>query len=240
MERVVWLHDMRNMTESLYDHFAPLYWMKYGKTISESHARFLLKFLGQVVSGSHLLSAGCGAGLYDGLLLEAGHNVVGIDLSDGMLARAQVRFPEIRYKKMGMQEMDFQDEFDGVICIDALEHVFPEDWPLIVHGFQAALKPGGMLYFTLDVRETDELEAAYQLAKSQGLPVVFGEVADEVEIIYAKVMRNEDIPDELLDKAVYHYCPAVEQVREWLAGEGFVIEVEEMGEWYRHILARKA
>ena len=185
------------------------------------------------------ISAGCGAGKYDGMLLEAGHSVVGIDLSEGMLRRARARFPQVRYLKMGMQEIDFQNEFDGVICIDALEHVFPEDWPVIVHGFREALKTGGMLYFTLDVRERNELQAAYQAARSQGLPVVFGEVADEVETIYAKVMKDEDVPDALLDKVVYHYCPAVEQVREWLQGAGFAIEAEEMGEWYRHILARK-
>jgi hypothetical protein len=45
---------------------------------------------------------------YDGILLEAGHSVVGIDQSAGMLARARERFPAARYEKMGLQEMDFR------------------------------------------------------------------------------------------------------------------------------------
>jgi 2-polyprenyl-3-methyl-5-hydroxy-6-metoxy-1,4-benzoquinol methylase len=164
MEREEWLNQMRDKTEALYDHFSPLYWVKYGMRASETHMRYLLKFLNRMPPGSALLSAGCGAGLYDGILLEAGHSVVGIDLSAGMLARARERFPKARYEKISLQEMDFQHEFDGVICIDALEHVFPEEWPVIVRGFWQALKPGGMLYFTLDVSAENWLEEAYDQA----------------------------------------------------------------------------
>jgi cyclopropane fatty-acyl-phospholipid synthase-like methyltransferase len=177
------------------------------------------------------------------MLLEAGHSVVGIDLSAEMLARARERFPSIQYERKGLQEMDFQNEFDGVICIDALEHVFPEDWPVIVRGFREALKPGGVLYFTLEVSATDSLlEEVYEQAKSQGLPIVFGEVAAEVDEAFDKVMTMGygDVPSELDDKAVYHYYPSVEQVRKWLDQEKFVIEAEDMGIiWYRHFLVRK-
>jgi 2-polyprenyl-3-methyl-5-hydroxy-6-metoxy-1,4-benzoquinol methylase len=243
MERDEWLKQMREKTEALYNHISPLYWEKHGVWVSETHVRYLLKFLGRLAPPSRLLSAGCGAGLYDGMLLEAGHSVVGIDLSAEMLARARERFPSIQYERKGLQEMDFQNEFDGVICIDALEHVFPEDWPVIVRGFREALKPGGVLYFTLEVSATDSLlEEVYEQAKSQGLPVVFGEVAAEVDEAFDKVMTMGygDIPSELDDKAVYHYYPSVEQVRKWLDQEKFVIEAEDMGIiWYRHFLVRK-
>jgi 2-polyprenyl-3-methyl-5-hydroxy-6-metoxy-1,4-benzoquinol methylase len=243
MERDEWLKQMREKTEALYNHISPLYWEKYGIWVSETHVRYLLKFLGRLAPPSRLLSAGCGAGLYDGMLLEAGHSVVGIDLSAEMLARARERFPSIQYERKGLQEMDFQNEFDGVICIDALEHVFPEDWPVIVRGFREALKPGGVLYFTLEVSATDSLlEEVYEQAKSQGLPIVFGEVAAEVDEAFDKVMTMGygDVPSELDDKAVYHYYPSVEQVRKWLDQEKFVIEAEDMGIiWYRHFLVRK-
>jgi hypothetical protein len=45
------------------------------------------------------------------------------------------------------------------------------------------LKPGGVLYFTLDLGG-DYVEEAYERAKALGLPVVFGEVADKVEEAY--------------------------------------------------------
>ena len=242
MERAKWLELMREKTEVLYDHFAPLYWDRYGFSMSETHARYILKFLGQLPARSRLLSAGCGAGKYDGLLIEAGHTVLGIDLSEGMLRRARERYPGIRYEKKSLQEMDYQGEFDGVICVDALEHVFPEDWPVIMRGFREALKPGGVLYFTLDVSATDDLEEAYEKGRSQGLAVVFGELAADVDEAYEIVMamENMDIPGELADKAVYHYYPSVDQVHQWLDQEKFSIEAEEMGiKWYRHFLVRK-
>ena len=41
--------------------------------------------------GSLVLDAGCGPGLVSGALLDAGHRVVGVDLSDEMIARARSR-----------------------------------------------------------------------------------------------------------------------------------------------------
>ena len=241
MDRKDWLKQMRKKTEALYDRFSALYWVKYGTQVDVTHQKFFNQFLKQVPPNSSLLSAGCGAGKYDGMLLEAGHTVLGFDLSEGMLARAREKFPEVQYKKMGLQEMNFRSEFDGAICIDALEHVFPEDWPVIVRGFQEALKPGGFLYFTVDVSATDLLEEAYVQAKSRGLPAVYGEVAAEVEETFVKVMSMEieDVPGELSDKAVYHFYPPLEQVRELLAQEDFYIEVEGTGKWYRHFLVKK-
>jgi cyclopropane fatty-acyl-phospholipid synthase-like methyltransferase len=242
MERADWLMHMRDKTEMLYDHFSSLYWVEFGLYANETHRKYLQKFLELLASHSTLLSAGCGAGRYDGILLDAGHSVVGIDLSEGMLMRAREQFPDIRYEKKGLQEMDYHNEFDGVICIDALEHVFPEDWPVIVGGFGEALKSSGMLYFTFDVSATNSLEEAYEKAKSKGLPVVYGEIAAEVDEAFEKVMamaKGEAPDDDLADKAMYHYYPSVEQVRKWLDQEKFTIEAEGMGKWYRHFLVRK-
>jgi len=75
----------------LYDRFSPLYWVTWGLTEDDTHQKYLQKFLERVEPGV-ILSAGCGAGRYDGILLEAGHSVVGIDQSTGMLARAREHF----------------------------------------------------------------------------------------------------------------------------------------------------
>lgn len=75
-------------------------------------------------------------------------------------------------------EVSYQEEFDGVVCIDALEHVSPEDYPLLLKGFSRALQAGGWLYFTVDNDPSSDLGAAYQRAKAPGLPVVRGELVD--------------------------------------------------------------
>jgi len=235
MERVEWLTQMRDKAEALYDHFSSRYWVELGLYANETHLEHLQRFLGRIPPRSTLLSAACGAGRYDGMLLEAGHSVVGIDQSAGMLARAREHFPEARYEKIGLQEMGFREAFDGAICIDAMEHVCPEDWPGILQGFQEALKPGGVLYFTLDMREAGELEEAYQQAKRQGLPVVFGEVADQVEEAYERAI----VSGKVADVAVYHFCPSLEQVREWIGQAELAIEEKGTGNLYEHFVVRR-
>ena len=245
MERAEWLKQRRDRAEALYDYFAPFYWVKFGLNANETHREYLQKFLGQVAPGSILLSAACGAGRYDGMLLEAGHSVVGIDQSAAMLTRAREHFPEARYEKIGLQEIDFWEVFGGVICMDAMEHVCPEDWSGILRGFREALKPGGVLYFTLDLGG-DYVEGAYERAKGRGLPVVFGEVVDKVEDAFRFFLSYEDVFDipekalgERADSAVYHYHPSLEQVRSWVSQAELEIEEEGTGDGYEHFLARK-
>jgi cyclopropane fatty-acyl-phospholipid synthase-like methyltransferase len=135
-----------------------------------------------------------------------------------------------------LQEMDFEAEFDGATCIDALEHVCPEDWQEILARFQKALKPGGVLYVTVEVPEGDEVQEAYDRARASGLPVVYGEVVnkmDEAELKEAGLGWQVDL-------TLYHFYPALEQVRSWFDQAGLIIEEEGSGTWYAHFLLRKA
>jgi ubiquinone/menaquinone biosynthesis C-methylase UbiE len=109
MERAAWLVQIQEKLEVLYDHLAPGYWVKFGLYENQTHRAFLKKFLMRLKPNSTLLSAACGAGRYDSSLLEAGHTVLGIDQSEGMLARARERVPGVRYDKLALQEMNFQE-----------------------------------------------------------------------------------------------------------------------------------
>ena len=66
MERVEWLKQMRSMAEALYDRISPQYWVTFGLHKNEAHQQYLQEFLERVVPGGAVLSAGCGAGRYDG------------------------------------------------------------------------------------------------------------------------------------------------------------------------------
>ena len=205
MERAEWLKHMRSNAEALYDRFSTRYWVTWGLVVEETHRAYLQKFLERVSPGGMILSAACGAGRFDGMLLEAGHSVVG----------------------------------DGVICMDAMEHICPEDYPGILRGFQEALKPGGVLYFTADREEEPDfdLEMYFERGKASGLPVVFGEVADEAA--FEQAMEQTEVSDELTDRAVYHYYPPLEKVREWIDQAGLTIEEEGAGSGFHHFLVRK-
>lgn len=187
-----------------------------------THQQFIQEFLSHLPPHSTILDAAWGAGRYEPFLLGKGHSVIGVDQSQGMLARAKAKFPGIQYEKIGLQEIGYQEFFDGIICLDALENVCPEDWPLVLSNFHRALKPQGCLYFTAEtIENTDEnaIKQAYVTAKQAGLPVVYGEWPDE---------------------EVYHYHPTNQQVCEWVQRAGFEILNTANGEiWYYHILVRK-
>ncbi len=246
MDRAEWLKKLRQQAEVLYDHLAPIYWVKFGLSPDPVHTRFIKKLLNRMSGKGTILDAGCGAGRFDGMLAAAGHTVLGIDQSAKILARAREHYPleshpGLNYRKMGLQEMDFHEEFDVLVCIDALEHVCPEDRPGIMKNFSAALKPGGLLYMTIDTIDKEEIQQAYERAKAQGLPVVYGEVVDRVEGNLSQVLGLDPhvLPAGLADPAVYHYYPSRQQTRAWLDHEGFIIEESGRGDGYAHFLCRK-
>jgi SAM-dependent methyltransferase len=121
------------------------------------------------------LDAACGIGKYWPILLASGRAFCGIDQSQGMLDRGHAKFPQVRMLKLGLQEMQYRDAFDAVICMDAMEMVFPEDWPLELSNFHRALKQEGQLYFTVEVEEGNVIERDFQAGIDLGLPVVYGE-----------------------------------------------------------------
>ena len=222
MDRITWLTEMRRDCEAKYDGVAPLYWDKYGLYSNMTHQQFIQEFLSLLPQDSTILDAACGAGRYEPFLLEKGHSIIGIDQSEGMLKRAKEKFPVVHFEKTGLQEIAYRQVFDGAICMDAMENVPPEDWPLVLGNFHRALKSQGYLYFTAETIENageNEIRQAYEKGRQAGLPIVYGENPDE---------------------EVYHYHPTNQQVKEWVQQAGFEILREENGEiWYYHILVRK-
>ena len=88
-----------------------------------------------------ILDAACGTGKYWPSILQTGRSVRAVDQSAGMLAQASAKYPDVPTRKLGLQELDYEQAFDGIICMDAMENVFPEDWPLVMANFHRALKP---------------------------------------------------------------------------------------------------
>lgn len=218
MDRVAWIRERRRINEERMDRlFAPIYDEDWGGYINPTHQRMVESFLALLPAGAHLLDAACGTGKYWPLLLRNGRTLLGIDQSAGMLRRAQAKFPDVPVEKLGLQELAIENRFDGITCVDAMENVFPEDWPRVLQNFCWALKPEGLLYLTVEIPE-DELPAVNRAGREAGLPLVEGEWVHE---------------------GTYHYYPTMDQVRAWVDGAEFDILDEAEGDGYYHLLARK-
>lgn len=218
MKRAKFIQEKRRLNEERYDtEFSLDYDVKYGQ-ISKTHHQNLMYFLSQLPKKSVVLDAACGTGKYWDLVIKDEHHVIGLDQSTGMLKAANAKHPSVFTIKMGLQEMDYTHEFWGIMCIDALENVAPEDWEIIIKNFNKALIQGGYLYLTIELTNAIDLDEAYQSGVDAGLPLVKGEVA-----------QGDG----------YHYYPSIDQVRQILSQEHFFTVKEEEGDDYYHIICKK-
>ena len=109
------------------------------------------------------------------------------------------------------------------MTVDAMENVFPEDWPGVLANLRRALRPGGHLYLTVEEIDEAEIDAAFADLTPAGLPAVRGEVIEG-------------------DVAGYHFYPGRDRVARWLADEGLEVveqDTEPQDGWaYWHLLLR--
>jgi SAM-dependent methyltransferase len=208
------------------DELSPVFDARWGE-IEDPHRSFVERFLARLPSGARVLDAGCGTGKYFGMVLDTGRAIVGVDHSAGHLAVAARKFPGVPTEQHDLQELPYRDEFDGVMCVDAMEFVPPEEWPVVVGRFLEALRPGGWLYLTVELMPEERVRELTEQGRGAGHPLVDGEVM-------------VDEPD-----GYYHHYPGMDRVRAWLGGAGFTIEDELEGPWdadedfaYHHVLAR--
>ncbi len=222
MDRQAWLEKRRALAEEQFD---ALYSPTYDQDdipITDTHREFITRVIDSCPVDGTILDAPCGTGRYFGMILAAGRKVVGIDQSAGMLAQARAKHPDVALQKIGLQELAFDAEFDAAICVDSMENVFPEDWPMVLGNLRRAVRPGGLVYLTVEQIDAAEIARVFDEATADGLPVVRGE----------HTRRGGG----------YHFYPTEDQVAGWLAAEGLdvVAEGRSSGDsyGYHHLLVR--
>ncbi|NDL55870.1 class I SAM-dependent methyltransferase [Phytoactinopolyspora mesophila] len=90
------------------------------------------------------LDAACGTGRYAEYLVKGGHQVIGVDSSPDMLAKARERVPGARFQLGDLGMLPLADNtVDVVVCALALTHV--ADLGPAMAEFARVLRPGGHL-----------------------------------------------------------------------------------------------
>jgi ubiquinone/menaquinone biosynthesis C-methylase UbiE len=222
LDRATWLREQRLKAEADYDtRYSPTYDAD-AEPMTSVHRRFVRRVVRASPVGGTVLDAACGTGKYFGIVLGAGRKVVGVDQSTGMLDQAQAKFPAAELIRSSLQELDLEPDFDGVMCVDAMENVPPEEWPAVLANLHRMLKPDGLLYLTVEEHDQSDVDRAYADATARDLPVVPGEI--------------------LFHGTDYHFVPTREHVAGWISGEGLSVidEADSPGEGYSywHLLMR--
>ena len=104
-----------------------------------------------------------------------------------------------------------------------MQHIPPEDWPGVLANLHRAVRPGGLVYLTVQELEQCYIERAFASLCACGLPAVRGELAEG-------------------DAAGYHYFPGRDQAVGWFGQQGLAILDEGFrrgnGWGHRHFLLR--
>jgi len=221
VDRTRWLADRRAAVMAVYDAGAAHY--DEDEYPSATQREWVSRLLGRLPANAAVLDAPCGTGKYFPLIAAAGHRVVGVDQSAGMLEQARGRGIAVALERLALQALSFRQQFDAVLTIDAMENVPPEDWPLVLANLHRAVRPGGWLYLTVEDVDAATIDAAVAELAAAGLPAVRGEVIEGAV-------------------AGYHYYPGRQQTLAWFAAEGLAVVEEgfkqETGWGYHHFLLR--
>jgi predicted TPR repeat methyltransferase len=111
----------------------------------------MLAHAGVAASGSlDVLDAGCGTGLCGPLVAPYARRLVGVDLSEGMLARARERnvYDELARRELTAYLRDSPASFDAIVSADTLVYFGPLD--AVAAAVAGALRTGGIFVFTVE------------------------------------------------------------------------------------------
>ncbi|MBI4394835.1 MAG: methyltransferase domain-containing protein [Candidatus Omnitrophica bacterium] len=114
--------------------------------------RGTIKF-GKISSGQRILDFGCGRGQLAIALAKKGCEVLATDFSQDAInfAREYVKqFPNeienrVEFKRMTIQDLDFEAEFDAIIFNQVYEHLHDWELEILIAKFKRALKSNGCL-----------------------------------------------------------------------------------------------
>jgi predicted TPR repeat methyltransferase len=110
-----------------------------------------------------VLDAGCGTGLCGALVAPFARRLVGVDLSQGMLARAKEKNVYHALIKAELTDYlrDNGEGFDLIVSADTL--VYFGDLEGVIAAFAGALRPNGLLVFTLEQAVGGSADVDYRL-----------------------------------------------------------------------------
>lgn len=106
------------------------------------YGRGLLSYVPET-PGQRILDLGCGTGTLTQALAQKGNNVLGIDSSADMIAKARALYPELAFEVADACAMPWREEFD-IVFSNAVFHWITRSRLLLQNVWQV-LKPAGKL-----------------------------------------------------------------------------------------------
>ena len=112
-------------------------------------------FLSFLPAGARILDLCCGTGQMAAALVARGYHVTGLDGSEEMLRFARLNAPTVEFRLADARAFTLPPVYHGAIStFDSLNHVMTlEELRQVFQNVRAALQPGGMWLFDLNMEE---------------------------------------------------------------------------------------
>jgi SAM-dependent methyltransferase len=166
------VNTLRNNDPRSFDHLAEEY------DFVASLVRKPDFFLGHLPQHRHrVLDVGCGTGVLASELSRYFESVVGIDISEPMLAiaRGKRAATNIEYRRADANQLVLEQKFDAIVSHTAFHHL--EDVPRTLGMLKAALEPGGRLILV------DNVTGKFVIARRPFLYMVFSGLRLPLDIL---------------------------------------------------------
>jgi trans-aconitate methyltransferase len=120
--------------------------------------------------GERIVDVGCGTGALTAQIAAAGAEIVGIDASEAMVARARELYPQLRFEVAKGEEFTLEYPVDAVFSSAALHWMSPPE--AVAASVARALKPGGRFVAEMGGRGNIStiVGAIYQVLAEEGIP----------------------------------------------------------------------
>ncbi|MFE0772481.1 class I SAM-dependent methyltransferase [Streptomyces sp. NPDC058861] len=130
---------------------------------SEAHRRSLERLLGRLAPGSRVLDVGSGTGRPTAeTLADAGHEVLGVDVSPVMVELASRQVPAASFRCADVRDLPLDDaSFDAVCVYFSLLQLDRREQTETVRRLARALRPGGHLVLATVPLDVEGVEAVF-------------------------------------------------------------------------------
>lgn len=173
-----------------YDKMANKYLSERDKLKTAKYLQQLIKYLPK---NAKILDLGCGAGVpVDDILIKAGHEVTGLDISKEQIKLARKNCPRGDYVVADIAELKLnQYQMDAVVCFYTLFHLPRTEHKKLLMIMHSFLQKNGMLLVTMGDREFEGRHVMHgeemwssqygttkniQLVKDVGFEIIMNEI----------------------------------------------------------------
>ena len=126
----------------------------YEGSINADMSELINKFTSYLQPGAHILDAGSGVGRDTKTFLDMGFKVSAFDASEEMV-KMSTEYTGVQTRLLKFEEMDYDNEFDGIWACASLLHVKKEDMEVVFSKLSKALKQNGILFVSYKYRDID-------------------------------------------------------------------------------------